>query len=80
MTKAEEVYQFILESLQNGKTIYLQTAYNCTKVTPKTVANWDKAGRQLFKIDETGFLCIASGKRYNAFCSPKILMITVKAI
>ena len=72
MTKAEQMLEFIEANLAKGLTIHICTSLKTISISPKTVAKFEKVGAKIFKIDSTGFLCVASGKTFNAICSPTI--------
>lgn len=59
----------ILEALDAGKTIYIQTALRITKVSLKDVRKFAAINRPLFKADAKS-LYISAGKRYDCidFC------------
>jgi hypothetical protein len=79
MTKAQEMLEFIETHLSNGLTIYICTARNAIKVSPKTVAKFNDGGHKLFKFDSEGNLRIASGKNFNIICHKNMSLVTVKA-
>jgi len=60
---AQEKVDKIIETLREGKTIYISTALRSYKITKKTLASWDKAGLQLFKA-EGNSMYMASGKKF----------------
>ena len=66
---ATEKLAKILEVLNAGKTVYIQTALRITKVTAKDVAKFAAINRPLFKADAKS-LYISAGKRYDCidFC------------
>lgn len=73
-TLAEQKLEFINTALQQGKTVFISTAYRTTKITPKTAKKFEDANIELFKIDSVGDLCIRAGKRYNCFCTKNVLL------
>ena len=68
MNAAEKLSK-ILEVLNAGKTVYIQTALRTTMVTAKNVRAFDAINRPLFKADAKS-LYISAGKRYDCidFC------------
>ena len=66
---AQEKMAKILEVLQSGKTVYIQTALRVTKVSAKDAEKFAAINRPLFKAD-TKSLYISAGNRYDCidFC------------
>lgn len=60
----------ILDTLQTGGTVYVETMTRITKVTPRHFQNWRSAGRELFRLGRDGSLNMARGKGYDdiSFC------------
>jgi hypothetical protein len=56
----------IESQIDSGKTMYIATHLTCKKITPKTLNQWRKSGRPLFKDDTygTGFY-VGRGKSYD---------------
>lgn len=67
---AQEKLNKVNEMIAMGYTTYFCTAYRAIKVTGRTVANFKKAGRDLFKVSGNS-LYMSAGKRYDCvdFCS-----------
>ena len=63
--KAAEKLAWIQARLAEGMTVYVSTRLRSTKVTPKAAKRWADDGLELFKIDRTGSLLIAHGRRYD---------------
>ena len=55
--------------IAEGRTVYITTNTNCTKITPKTFRRFAAAGTPAFKADETSTYMIR-GKHYDCidFC------------
>lgn len=64
MTTPESKLEWINERIAEGRTVYVTTQTKSTKITPKTVATWAKAGNDLIKVDGTGSLVMASGRNF----------------
>ena len=62
---AREKLAWIEERLAEGMTVYVTTRTRATKVTPKAAKRWAADGLELFKIDRTGSLIMAHGRRYD---------------
>ena len=54
----------LLAAIQNGKTLYIQTATRITPITARTVAAFDRAGVPVLKDGKDGHLYMAQGRRY----------------
>jgi len=54
----------LLAAIQNGKTLYIQTATRITPITARTVAAFDRAGVPILKTGSDGHLYMAQGRRY----------------
>ena len=54
----------LLAAIQNGKTLYIQTATRITPITARTVAAFDRAGVPILKTGNDGHLYMAQGRRY----------------
>ena len=54
----------LLAAIQNGKTLYIQTATRTTPITARTVAAFDRAGVPILKTGKDGHLYMAQGRRY----------------
>lgn len=80
MTKAQQMLEFIQNSITKGATIHICTYGHIIKVTPKTFDKFKAAGHELFLIDKVGALRIASGRNYNVICTPTTSLVTVKSI
>lgn len=63
-TTREERHVAITTAIAAGQTVFVMTARGAIKVTPKTAAKWDAAGRPVFKFSK-GSLFVASGRRYD---------------
>lgn len=70
---ANEKLSMIESAFASGKTVYIVTATKATKCTPKSLANWAKAGLPLFKVSGDS-LMMASGRKYVCadYCSIKL--------
>ena len=69
--------------IENGFTLYIQTALKITKITPATLAKWKGTGNTLFKdAPDSEFsrnFYIASGKRFDYVTSGGCSFRFVKA-
>ena len=79
MTKAQQMLEFIETHLSNGLTIYICTARNATRVSPKTAAKFANGGHKLFKIDSEGNLRIARGNHFDIICHKDMALVSVRA-
>ncbi len=68
---AAEVHGAILSALSQGRTVYISTCMRHTKVTPKTLASWNKSGYALFKVSGNN-LMMASGRKFVCIDGCKI--------
>lgn len=69
---AQDKIKKILDIIKSGKTIYISTATRSTKITPKTLNNWEKSGHTLLKaVGKNMFM--ASGNKFVCidYCSIK---------
>lgn len=64
MKNPAETLAWIQDALASGKTIYVRTALRATKITPKTAAQFDAAGRQIFRASDKS-LYMSVGRRYD---------------
>ena len=64
MGKAADAFNYIKNSIANGKTVYVTAGSRTTKVTPQTYAKWEASGKPLFKLGGDGALLMASGSSY----------------
>lgn len=64
--KATARLTWIREQLAAGLTVYVCTYTRATKITPKTAKRWADSGIDLFKVDSTGALVMARGRRYDS--------------
>ena len=71
MTRAEKLLEQINAAIASGKTVMFTTYGRATKVSPRTVKSWEKAGNDLFRI-EGDHLCIASGKKFVSVMGCKV--------
>lgn len=69
--KASEKLEAIERALDSGRTIYVSTYTNHTKITPKSAAKWADAGMDLFKVSGNS-LYMAAGKRFDCIDYCKI--------
>ena len=53
----------ILEVIESGKTVFITTATRSTKITPKTLKTWQKAGNTLLKAAGNS-MYMASGNKF----------------
>lgn len=60
---ASEILDAILSALSQGRTVYVSNHMRHTKVTPKTLASWNKSGYALFKVSGNS-LMMASGRKF----------------
>lgn len=67
---AQAKMDWITQSLNGGKTVYVCTYTRATKITKKTVDAWNNAGRPLFRVSGNS-LYMGAGKRYDCidFCA-----------
>lgn len=66
-----EKYNKIVEGIAEGKTLQIVTAWKCTEIDRRTVANFKKNGYEVMKNgreDEQGFY-VRRGKNWD-YCSP----------
>lgn len=70
---AEEKIAKLLEYIRSGRTVWISTAWKCTEITPKTLAEWDKAGLTLLKAKGNS-MYIAAGKRFECidYCDIRV--------
>ncbi len=54
----------LLDAIQSGKTLYVQTAWRVTPIDARTVARFEKAGMPILKDGKDGHLLMAQGRRY----------------
>lgn len=47
---AQQKYEMIMSAIEAGKTVYVANYMHCYKITKKTLANWAKAGLDLFSV------------------------------
>ena len=78
MNTAENALAFINEKIASGHTVYLANAMRVIEISPKTVAGWAKAGRDLFKLDSSG-LRVAQGRRYDLIATPSMMLCKLSA-
>ena len=71
MNAAENLLAKINTAIASGKTVMFTTYGHATKVSPRTVKSWAKAGNELFRI-EGDHLCIASGKKFVSVMGCKV--------
>ena len=64
MKTPAETLAWIQDALASGKTIYVRTALRATKITPKTAAQFESAGRPFFRAS-TKSLYMSVGRRYD---------------
>lgn len=65
LTIGAEIKTKIESALAQGGTVYVSTMTHATKVNAKAAAKFKAAGHDLFKLDASGDLLMASGKNYN---------------
>jgi hypothetical protein len=80
MTKAESALQFIETQIKEGRTICISTSLKCTKISPKTYANWQSKGLTLFKIDNEGNLRIARRKNFDIIVFKELSLVRIQAM
>lgn len=70
---ATEKLEMIQKALTEGKTVIFANYLRAWKITPKTVANFAKAGVDLFKVKGKS-LYMARGKNYDCmdYCAIRI--------
>ena len=78
MTTAEITYSKINEAITAGRTVYVSTMTNCTKITKKNVDAFSKAGYQLFSLDKEGCLRMQSGKKANVIATKSMLLVGIQ--
>lgn len=64
MSTAQAKLDWINARLDEGRTVYLSTAYVRRQITKRTVAKWAKSGRPLFKLIGDS-LYMGRGSRYD---------------
>lgn len=71
---ATEKLEMVTTAIGAGKTVYFVTHTNATKITPKTWARFEAAGRPVVKVSASGSLRLAEGKGYVSadFCSIRV--------
>ncbi|MNY59059.1 hypothetical protein D3C86_1954650 [compost metagenome] len=60
---AQQKIDKILNTVKEGKTVYITTALRSYKITQKTLSSWEKSGLELFKVQGDSMM-MASGKQY----------------
>lgn len=78
-TAADKALSFIKDAIAAKKTVYISTMTRCTKVTPKTVAAFAKAGADLFKMGSDGSLLMAEGKRFSRIATASMVLVSIQA-
>lgn len=77
--KSQIALEFINKHIADGKTILIRTYTRITKITPKTVKNFEEANHPLFKMNSANELLMAEGKRYVCIATPDMMMVGVSA-
>jgi len=62
---AQITLDWIQCELNKGRTVNLSTYLKTIQITPRIAAQWERAGRDLFKIGDDGCLYIGRGKQYD---------------
>ena len=75
---ASNAYQFIIDSLNAGKTVYLSTYTRTTRVTPSNYKKWMTNGWEMFKINSAGTLLMASGSTWNIVATKDIVSMKIE--
>lgn len=60
---AQEKFDWIINNLEQGKTVYIQTFTHNIKTTPSNFHRWKGLGKDLFKVKNND-LWMASGRSY----------------
>lgn len=60
---AQQKIEKILAAVEEGKTVYISTAYRSYKINQKIVNSWSKSGKELFKVQGDSMM-MGCGKEY----------------
>lgn len=60
---AQQKIDKIINTVKEGKTVYISTSMRSYKITQKTLNIWGKLGLQLFKVEGNSMM-MASGKHW----------------
>lgn len=77
MSLAQQTFDWIQAQLGAGRTVNLSTYLKTIQVTPRIAAEWDAAGRDLFKIGKDGCLYVGRGKQYDCIAYPDTILVHV---
>lgn len=69
---AQSLLDQIVKHLEDGRTIFVSTYGHVLRITPRNYSSWKASGRDLFRIDSSGHLCVARGKNYDSIMFAKI--------